>query len=549
MEIRYVIEITEPNGLTETKQELFNKSSIVIGRGGSSDVILDNHIVALEHAKFEIQGDALTVSDLGSHSGTTVNGRPQKFYKLRNNDNVKLGDVELLVKEDGKNWILLEKRVKQKEEKRAERIERIAASLDVRNHLPSLLFLAVFAAFAVVVVWGYLPATGVNVSQWSSGPISKKHGMISQDCGACHGAVLERVNDNKCLSCHNLSEHSEVLPKLIQAGSAQHTNCVSCHQEHNGDGHLIIDDGRLCNSCHADLKKVHPDTKLPNVSSFAEHPEFRIELHSANAVTRVSLADKANVADPTPLKLNHKLHLKDGIRGPNGDVTLSCNDCHKLSKDFSTLEPITFESNCKSCHPLGFDDRLPGNEVPHGNPDVVYNYIYAEYAKLFLAGTDEIPRPEELNIRSRPGYEDKRDRDEAIAFTKDNIVDQARKSEEQLFTRTACYMCHEIAEESHDAKEKLSKFSVSKVQIPSHWLAAARFGHGSHEEISCESCHADVRQSEKSKDVNIPGKAFCTDCHSSGHVEGKVNSECMTCHSYHDSMPMADAKKKKLKLG
>ncbi len=550
MQIRYIIEITEANGLSETKVETFDKGSIVVGRGGKSDIIIDNHLVSLEHARFEFVDGALHVVDLGSAEGVTVNGKPASNIKLRAKDVVKLGPVEILLSTDGSTWSLTERRIVELKENSEEWINRVVKSLDIRNRLPSLLSLSLIAALLVLFFGGYLPSTGRDVELLSSGPISDSHGMLNNDCGACHEGVLQRVEDRKCLSCHNLSEHSKSLTTFLANAShpTANTKCGDCHHEHKGQTGLMIHDDRLCNSCHADIKQFAPASKLPNVTSFSQHPELKVEIRQGDELVRVSMDDKAKLVDPTPLKLNHKLHLKDGIRGPNGKVTLRCQDCHRLSTDFKTLEPITFEHDCKSCHPLGFDDRLPGDQVPHGDPDVVYNYIYAEYAKLFLATEEEIPRPAELNIRRKPGYDEKQDRDEAIAFTKDNIIEQARKSEEQLFTKTACYLCHEISEEKRNENERLSKFEIAKVEIPNRWMKAARFGHGAHEELTCESCHSKVRDSEKTKDLNLPNRDTCASCHVTGHAAGKLSSECMLCHSYHDSQPLAESKKRKLRL-
>ena len=62
------------------------------------------------------------------------------------------------------------------------------------------------------------------------------------------------------------------------------------------------------------------------------------------------------------------------------------------------------------------------------------------------------------------------------------------------------------------------------------WMPHAQFNHAKHTNVSCETCH-NALASRETSDILMPAKATCTSCHSPA---GKVVSDCITCHTYHD---------------
>jgi hypothetical protein len=322
--------------------------------------------------------------------------------------------------------------------------------------------------------------------------------------------------------------------------------------DHNGNEGLILREAGLCISCHADPKAVKPEATSLAVLDFDSHPEFRVPVGAigeGGKREKISLDQKDKMIDPTRLKLNHALHLKRDLRGPDGSpVTLACGDCHDLSDNYATIKPIRFEDNCQSCHSLGFDDRLPGEEVPHGDPDNVYGFVYAEYAKYYLLDDNGKPKSPEFDLRRKPGFQSVgSSKQEQTTFAKQVIEDEARGAEKLLFTKTACFLCHEVSEKTDvDTKALRSQYEVIKPQVPERWLPESLFGHGAHEEIDCLSCHEDVRSSEKTTDVLLPKIETCRSCHIGTNEPGKVQSDCITCHSYHSSEPLSAGSKRKI---
>ncbi|MBX7137550.1 MAG: hypothetical protein K1X83_06150 [Oligoflexia bacterium] len=377
---------------------------------------------------------------------------------------------------------------------------------------------------ALLVVGGAclaLPLSGRFEQSWSSGPISKHHGMLAGDCQSCHSAPFVRVKDESCLACHSLSKHSDAALKI---------RCADCHLEHNGDHGLIQSDARPCTACHASQEVISPEADLKSVTNLATHPEFNLPL-----------------ADKSHIKLNHSKHLKAGLQGSDGPVTLGCGDCHGLSADFKSMEPVNFDKHCRSCHSLEFDERLPGNQAPHASPDLVFNYLYAEYAKFFLAD-DNGRQKERAFPRFRPG--EVPEPEARTEYVRKYVAAEARVAEKLLFSRTGCFLCHDVSNkptrDSEVSTGELSNFKVEKTSIPNLWLPASIFNHGAHEEISCESCHAKARDSETTTDVLLPQVGLCRDCHADQGAAHKLASPCVTCHSFHDSLPLEQRMKREI---
>src|SRR3972149_6825545 len=111
-------------------------------------------------------------------------------------------------------------------------------------------------------------------------------------------------------------------------------NCTQCHFEHKGNALLAAIEDRFCTQCHSDLKVkgyIPSSTYETETLSFESgHPEFAVAVRLSEQngkMVRVRLADNNNLKDNTPIKLNHKVHLKPNLRGPDGPENLRCENC------------------------------------------------------------------------------------------------------------------------------------------------------------------------------------------------------------------------------
>jgi hypothetical protein len=74
--------------------------SVIVGRGATADLVLPSAAVSRHHARLNGTEDALTVADLGSANGTSVNGVPcleGEILYLEPGDVLVLGDAQLSV--------------------------------------------------------------------------------------------------------------------------------------------------------------------------------------------------------------------------------------------------------------------------------------------------------------------------------------------------------------------------------------------------------------------------------------------------------------------
>ena len=530
--IRYIVDQIGQSGQRSRKIDRFDKSTLKVGRGGSSDIILKSRFVSLEHALFRVEETSLIVERLPHGGNISVDGREIARAALKNGQKVSIGDVEIEILLDDGDWWLIEVResVVQDDSIASRTIERLSVS----RYLSAIGSCSIAAAVLIAVGALLWPTTSGEFDSWSSGPLARPHQFLSHDCAACHTDHFSTIKDSACEECHSMNSHAEQSPELVSAISKAEGNCVDCHKDHRGVNGAIIRDSKLCAECHGSLRRFGSEITRQDFADFSKHAEFAVSVPGANGepAKRVRLDNNAELVDRTPLKLNHRVHLEGPIDGPNGPVTLTCNSCHELSQDLRSVNPIRFEDHCQSCHQLGFDSRIPDKTVPHGDADAAFNFIYAEYAKLALrarsapdrAQTDEIPRFRQL--RSAP-------HENVVALTEAAVLAEARDTERLLFEKTGCFLCHEVRAVPGAPGETRAQYEIVEPKVVSDWMPGVQFQHGAHKELTCDSCHA-APTSERTSDVLLPKIALCRECHAQEHVPGKVESDCVLCHSYHD---------------
>jgi pSer/pThr/pTyr-binding forkhead associated (FHA) protein len=69
-----------------------------MGRADENDIVLSGDLVSRKHARITVQGDLLTVEDLGSRNGTFLNGAPLPGVSMvAHGDELRVGTVTLMV--------------------------------------------------------------------------------------------------------------------------------------------------------------------------------------------------------------------------------------------------------------------------------------------------------------------------------------------------------------------------------------------------------------------------------------------------------------------
>jgi len=369
---------------------------------------------------------------------------------------------------------------------------------------------------------------------WSPGPMILAHQPVEQDCGACHEVAFERVKDRACLECHaQIGRH---LPASAQPASLfEGARCASCHREHKGVKSTHRDDDGSCVTCHQDLRAVAPGAKALAASDFArDHPAFRLSLPSEGGVRRVRMGEEAP-AEMSNLTFPHDVHLNPaGVRSPlQGRMKLECRSCHQPDGSRQGFQPISMPKHCQECHALQFEPAVTTREVPHGKPGEALVVIEEFYANLALQGVPDSFRkafgvPGEGLLR-RVGEPSTAERESALRLAQR----KARQVGEEMFEVRVCKTCHAVTRgPAHTAA--VPDLRIEPVRATTEWMPQARFSHKAHPHVKCADCH-DVARSKKSADVAMPSIKTCRECHGGSRpTEGRITSNCLQCHGFHD---------------
>jgi len=410
------------------------------------------------------------------------------------------------------------------------------------NPLRHWRFLLSVAAPALAVLWIAWYGVRSDRRVYSAGGLSSAHAVLTERCSACHVSTIgffdEKVNDLKCLTCHDGPIH--------HAAQTFTPACASCHADHRGAVGLAATSDANCTQCHADLATRGSSTNfVRNISSFENnHPEFA--------------AVRPERRDPGTIQLNHYLHLQPNLLGPNGSrVQMVCADCHRtgaeaggpwpygdlksqagtpkdlsvgVSKDESSLSalsraymaPATYAQTCAACHALQFDKRLT-DAVPHDKPEIIHPFIVAKLQAYIAAhpGDLRVPRDPTRDLPEKPIPADYR------LLTPQQWVAERTTEDEELLWRKTCKQCHTIVMEDGAALPKIAPSNITARYMPH-----ANFDHSQHGLVECASCHAAAKTSQQSSDVLLPGIATCRACHHAGAEAAE--SRCFECHTYHD---------------
>lgn len=452
--------------------------------------------------------------------------------------------------------------------------------------------LALAGGIAGVIVYQKLLAQKrVSEEFFNTGTISTSHAAQAQDCASCHdkGAVLagdhsfskfkavvsDRFHrgldfsaiDRKCQACHEKNPPVGIAKKydLHEPNVVENRSCSVCHVEHLGPGRMKEVADLHCASCHnnrgimeASAQKgeklppaafhlrPHPPQQvvleMPRpprgytqvLSSFAgDHPEFQL------------VREKAR--DPDVLRFNHQRHYAADIPPVEKGRKLDCNYCHKTDPEGRYYQRVTFEANCQACHALLFDKNNPQLHIPHGDVNLVRNFLrsltpqYADYARLKQGktGDSEMKSFVALQLKKlREQFGDGEELERAVFFEKDPYKPQRQAPPATRANYSGCALCHDVKEVRNAAP------ALTKPVLVDRWMPQSKFNHAKHQidpvtggKLDCNRCHRALVSRETS-DVLMPAKADCVTCHS---PKGKVVSECITCHTYHAPAPVVAA--------
>jgi diguanylate cyclase (GGDEF)-like protein len=102
------------------KQFPLTQSEVIVGRSPESHIFVDDKSVTRAHARINVSGTEVAIFDMGSSNHTVVNGvtlNPMSPCRLKNNDQIKMGNVIFKFLERGNLEALTNKELNEKAEK------------------------------------------------------------------------------------------------------------------------------------------------------------------------------------------------------------------------------------------------------------------------------------------------------------------------------------------------------------------------------------------------------------------------------------------------
>jgi predicted CXXCH cytochrome family protein len=568
------------------RERRYEQEALRIGRGADCEIRIPDLAVSLHHATLSDLGRERLRIEAAGREPFGVNGRftTKAEVKVGEAPELTFGDHQINIAPGAGGLVILTLTRTEAAPGQAEAAT--TATLMPRGKVLGKRRLAWTGFLAIAVLSLILPVLAVYGvlgshpkidldSQWSSGPLSKTHAFLENDCQSCHQKAFVAVRDDACMACHSGAQTPAQLqqtnarvkaagspdtPRLVadHAGAQRllwgtpspetfgekafdyarkvfnrpQQRCAACHVEHIGDP--ITDPNHAkpttvtahaCADCHSDLDKRLKDTKLANVRDWKHHPDLR-PLVTVQArplqVRRVSMADRP--VDNNGLIFPHHLHLNRGGgparmaitlgQGRGYGAPLDCANCHTEEAKGGNYAPVKMEAACGACHSIG--------NLPHGDTRKLVSFFEGSGGTVARSGPTQ--------GRRRPGDPQ----------TYSGVSASAAQRIRGLFSPNgACYGCHA----STPPKDGSLVYDAGPVRLADAYLTKGTFNHdvpehrrGVDGKQSCANCHA----AEKSKDARellLPRLAVCAECHDAGKQKARApqaaGADCADCHSYH----------------
>ena len=528
-------------GLTHRDEDL-DSDDIRFGRAANSEIHLSDPRVSLEIAELRSRAGGTVMQATGTLD-LRHNGAITRTAQLALGDTVGVGPYEVVVIEpvEGFDIALTVELTKPLGDDLAELKSRSTTELGatgLRKRAWSwALFGVVLALFLAIPIIGYVspglreaaldwPVTPDEA--WESGELSAAHRFFGEDCAACHKEAFVQVRDAQCLACHQAIEnHAD--PQQFHVAELTDTRCATCHKEHGGAAPIVVTEQQFCADCHRDLQDLVAETTVLDVGDFGDdHPEFRPAVIADPATmerVRISLDAEPGPRENSNLKFPHDEHLKvGGVRSPTGLQDLDCGSCHRADPGGASFLPLRMEEDCRECHRLNFEPKMPTREVPHGLPLEAILMLNDFYAGVALRGGFDDPGAPAA-VRRRPGSPLAADaRTAVLAWAEEKAALVA----DGLFGKSLCGSCHLV----EAAADEVGGWTVAPVHVADRWFVKSPFDHASHTATPCRDCH-EAPESKVSSDVLLPGIADCRECHGGETAADKVRSTCTMCHVFH----------------
>jgi len=361
-------------------------SSLTIGTRSTNALTVQDPVAAERHGLIEEQGGLHRLSDIGSTTGTFVNGvRVQDPTPLSEGDVIVLGTTRLTVKRATPSSLELELEEKAFQFQSSKLIKKSGTWVQgdreawvesevTFSRFPALRNAVWGALLVALLVPPLMLGTSTGRNSLAPGPLHPTHAALfdappgdplhaevaASGCEACHDPFAGTPM-SKCYACHAEVQQSHPFQAEPHAQGWGPEACASCHPDHHGARTaepVLVDlssqwPGRSVTLSSRDSRFI--PTAEATRSSCAECHRDDVEFERPGRV-KTFLAER-DVTEP-PLRsvkvaydgFSHARHV--------GDAGIACTTCHvpaehedrgadpRALRDFETLD---FEG-CMGCH-------------------------------------------------------------------------------------------------------------------------------------------------------------------------------------------------------
>jgi hypothetical protein len=561
---------------------------LTVGRAADNAVVLADLSIDPKHAVIRATGPGRVSVESVSGLPFQVGGRSvqRSDLSVANRPVLTFGSYQIALEPgEGENIAVVVTR-EEEEHALSPSVFSLKAAFFGRRRMAWILGVGIFvvALLTPLLFTGILAPAKIHPDQqWSSGPLSRAHAFMEDDCRSCHQKAFVAVRDDACLSCHKADVDAAGLQRVRDLGSpfrpsgvydhAAHEKltkatplpkdlgdrvqmvvqrtfgrpvqrCASCHIEHTTPAKPPADGSprppipekptlvvvQSCEGCHSELKMRLRDTQLIDTPDWNRHPQFRPLVTTGYEGGRPRLqriAVSSRPQDGSNLTFPHRLHMD-----PAGGVA-------RLAMNLGPAGGYGAALDCGSCHRPDGRGGFQPLEMERDCKACHSLAFASDGGQLRDLPHGDVPKViEALNAfyggpspagsgRQRPG---------GVTYA---ATPAARSAFNVAFAAGGtCVDCHTVTRTS-------AGVSVAPVKLQNRFLPRGGFNHAIPEHkgegrsvlkgtAACADCHA-AKTSDRATDFLLPGIAKCGTCHGKTKAQTPAFAPvtCETCHSYH----------------
>jgi hypothetical protein len=545
-----------------------------IGRALDSDIVLTDLSVDPRHAVLRSTGAGRVTLESVSGIAFEANGRSTQRAELNVADRpqIAFGTYRLGLEPGEAGEVVVTVTRVEPEHHPSPSAFSLQASMFGRRRMAWMLGLGILLVCLLVpILWTALPAKIHPDQQWSSGPLSRSHAFLEDDCKSCHVKAFVAVRDDACLTCHTADGGLVEKTRLISfEKGAEFRPMPAPNHWRTGreDGHRWLREGapasegigaqltgavaaalgrpgERCATCHVEHTPAREANGAPATGPAADKPHVVAEqtCESCHTGLKDRLAKRGKAIEyadvpawtaaagqpqhpefrPKLINLTGRVALRPGLKEVNG-----LNFSHQqhleaggsVTRQALSLPRYGGALDCASCHERKGEGYRP-IEMER-DCESCHTLAFARVGGRLVS----LPHGDEAKalqayVRTLPGSG-------AAGF-------RAAVSPGGL-----CYGCHAV---NFPAAGR----TASPVKITDRYLSKGGFNHAitAHDAFNgkgkaaarCETCHA-ARTSTSADDLLLRGKDSCTACHAPQPTEKNPalagGAACETCHSFHN---------------